>query len=323
VPVADRIRLVSSGTEATMTALRIARAATGRDVVVKFDGCYHGHVDALLVSAGSGVATLGLPDSPGVPASATVVLPYNDLAAVERLFAERGEQIACVIVEAAAANMGVVAPTAGFLAGMRRLTAAHGAVLILDEVLTGFRVSPAGWWGLEQVTPDLLTFGKVMGGGLPAAAVAGRSDLMQLLAPVGPVYQAGTLAGNPIAVAAGLAALKTCTDAVYRDLDATASELVALVTASLSAAGVAHRIGRAGNLFSVFFTDCDVRDFTTARTASISRYARFFHAMLDHGVYLPPSAFEAWFVTAAHDSTVLARIAEALPFAAQAAAATP
>ena len=319
----EKLRLVNSGTEATMSAIRLARGYTGRAKIVKFAGCYHGHSDALLADAGSGVATLGLPSSPGVTGAAaadTIVVPYNNVAAVEDVFERFGDEIACLITEASPGNMGAVPPLPGFNDALRRITAAHGALLVVDEVMTGFRVSRSGWYGLEPVEADLFTFGKVMSGGLPAAAFGGRAEVMGRLAPLGPVYQAGTLSGNPVAMAAGLATLRAADADVYAKLDANADRLTGLITEALSAAGVAHRISRAGNMFSVFFSDEPVVDFASARATDTWRFPAFFHGLLDAGVYAPPSAFEAWFVSAALDDDAFDHIAAALPGAARAAA---
>ena len=324
----DKVRLVSSGTEATMSAIRLARGFTGRELVVKFAGCYHGHVDSLLAQAGSGLATFAVPGTPGVPAAstaATLVLPYNDPGAVAAAFAEHGEQIACVITEAAPGNMGVVPPAPGFNRLLADTCREHGALFVSDEVMTGFRVTGSGHWGLDGAVegwaPDLTTFGKVMGGGFPAAAFGGRAEIMARLAPQGPVYQAGTLSGNPVATAAGLATLRLADDALYAALDRVAAELSALAGAALTTAGVAHRVQYAGNMFSVFFLDEDVRDYATAQRQDAFRYGAFFHAMLERGVYLPPSVYESWFISAAHDDAALERVADALPQAARAAAA--
>jgi glutamate-1-semialdehyde 2,1-aminomutase len=359
VPFVERVRFVSTGTEATMTAIRLARGATGRELIIKFAGNYHGHSDGLLAAAGSGVATGGLPGSAGVPAAitaCTIVLPYNDFEALEACFAERGQEIAGVIFEGAPANMGSVPPRSGWNERIRSLCTRYGAVMILDEVLTGFRVSSAGWWGLEAVAgwqehdgatpataldavaaaepsavatpkwvPDLVTFGKVVGGGMPLAAVAGRADIMDLLAPLGPVYQAGTLSGNPLATAAGLATLQLADVDVYNAVNANAQAVGEIVGQALTQAGVAHRVQRTGSLMSIMFGPQAARDgvynYDQARQQETWRYAPFFHTFLEAGVALPPSIFEVWFLSAAHGEAELEKIASAAPRAAAAAAA--
>ncbi|HEX5370425.1 MAG TPA: glutamate-1-semialdehyde 2,1-aminomutase [Dehalococcoidia bacterium] len=304
VPSIEMVRFVSSGTEATMSALRLARAFTGRSKIVKFEGCYHGHADGLLVQAGSGVATLSLPDSAGVPpsyAAETLVAPYNDFAAIDALFEQRRDEIAAVIVEPVAANMGVVPPAPGFLQRLRELCNAAGALLIFDEVITGFRVGLGGYQALCGVMPDLTCLGKVVGGGMPVGAYGGRRDIMQQIAPLGPVYQAGTLSGNPLAMAAGLATLRELSrPGVYETLEAKSARMETGLRALLNRHGATAQVNRAGSLMTLFFSDAPVTDYDTARKSDTERYARFFHALLDAGVYFPPSQFEAAFVSLAH-----------------------
>src|SRR5690242_12142784 len=298
VPSTEMVRLVNSGTEATMSAIRVARGFTGRDLVVKFEGCYHGHVDSLLVKAGSGLATLGIADTQGVPkafADTTIALPYNSLDALEAAFAEHGNRIAAVIVEPVVGNMGCVPPQPGYLEGMRAITERHGALLIFDEVMTGFRVAFGGAQARYRIRPDLTTLGKVIGGGLPVGAYGGRRDIMSKVAPAGPIYQAGTLSGNPLAVAAGLAMLRhlKAHPEIYTRLEALGAELCASAPAGIT-------VNRAGSMFTFFFTDAPVNDWESAKRCDTTRFGRFFRAMLERGIYLAPSQFEAAFLSAAH-----------------------
>jgi glutamate-1-semialdehyde 2,1-aminomutase len=314
-PSIEMVRFVSSGTEAGMSVVRLARAATGRTALVKFDGCYHGHADPLLAAAGSGVATLGLPDSAGVTAATTadtLVVPYNDLAAVEAVFAARGGDIAAILVEPVAGNMGLVPPEPGFLAELRAIADRHGALLVFDEVMTGWRVHRAGAQVRYDVAPDLTCLGKVIGGGLPAAAYGGRRELMQHVAPAGPMYQAGTLSGNPLAMAAGLATLELLgtTDAWNR-AEAFAAQAAEVVASAAREAGVPVTVQRVGTMWTPFFTDQPVRNYADARRADTTRFGRWYHAMLNEGVYLPPSAFEAAFTSAAHGDAELEHLARA------------
>jgi glutamate-1-semialdehyde 2,1-aminomutase len=303
MPWVEKMRFCSSGTEATTAAIRVARGFTGRDDILKFDGCYHGAGDALLVKAGSGVETLGLPDSPGVPADLakhTLTAPYNDLAAVERIFEAHGSTIGAVIIEPVVGNMGVLVPRAGFLQGLHDLCRKHGALLIIDEVMTGFRVSSGGACGLYGLRPDLVTFGKVIGAGLPVGAFGGRADVMDRVAPAGPIYQAGTLSGNPMAMAAGHATLKLMTDAGYRKLEALSAQLADGLAAEAARAKVPVQVNRVGSMLTVFFSDQPVFDAASARRCNTKRFGAFFHAMLEGGAYLPPSQFEAAFLSTAH-----------------------
>jgi glutamate-1-semialdehyde 2,1-aminomutase len=311
IPGVDEVRLVNSGTEATMSALRLARAATGRDKILKFAGCYHGHSDMLLVQAGSGVATLGLPDSPGVPTGATadtLVAPFNDLAAVEQIFQEAGGQIAAVIVEPVAGNMGMIPPVEGFLEGLRNLTQAHGAVLIFDEVMTGFRVSPTGAVGLFGIEPDLVTFGKVVGGGFPLAAYAGKREIMEHVAPAGSMYQAGTLSGNPVATAAGIATLQILQrDGVWEGIAAQTSKLIDGLSLAAADAGIPVQAKSVGTMAGMFFNNQPVYSYADAQGSDAAMFGRFFMAMLDRGVYFAPSQFETLFLSAAHSDDDLDR----------------
>ena len=327
LPSLDLVRLVSSGTEATMSALRLARGYTGRSKIVKFEGCYHGHGDSLLVKAGSGALTFGQPSSAGVPpaiAGETIVLPYNDVTAVRAAFDADGDAIAAIIVEPIAGNMNLVRPKEGFLQGLREICDRTGAVLIFDEVMTGFRVHPQGAQGLFGVTPDLTTLGKVIGGGMPVGAFGGRRAIMEKIAPLGPVYQAGTLSGNPVAVAAGLATLAlTQAPGFYASLEQTTRALTEGLAAAAARHGVAFSAQAAGGMFGIYFSPTVPDSYDAVMACDKQRFNRFFHAMLDQGVYLPPSAFEVWFLSAAHDARALDRVISALPAAARAAAAVP
>jgi glutamate-1-semialdehyde 2,1-aminomutase len=316
MPGLEMLRFVNSGTEATMSALRLARAFTGRSKIIKFEGCYHGHADLLLVQAGSGVATLGLPDSPGVPPATvqdTLVARYNDLKSVEVLFDQLNQQIAAVIVEPVAGNMGVVPPRPGFLQGLRELCSAHGALLIFDEVMTGFRVHLGGAQALYGIKPDLTTLGKVIGGGLPVGAYGGRRDIMEMVAPSGPVYQAGTLSGNPLAMSAGIATLEALqAPGLWDELVSMTVKLAHGITIRAQAAGIPLQGNQVGTMFSAFFTETPVQDWPTAKTSDTSRFARYFQGMLEHGVYLAPSQFEAGFLSAAHDQEAIGTTLDAV-----------
>ena len=320
VPSVEKVRFVNSGTEATMSAVRLARGVTGRKYVVKFDGCYHGHYDSLLVSAGSGVATFAIPGTPGIPeeiASLTLVLPYNDPKAVEEAFAKYGEDIACVIVEPVAGNMGVVPPERGFLETLRKITERYEALLIFDEVITGFRLSKGGAQELYGIEPDVTCLGKVLGGGMPVGAYGGRKEIMEKVAPEGPVYQAGTLSGNPLAMVAGSETLKELRDKEpYPELEAKTERFAKEVSLLLKEKGLPHTVNRVGSMMTVFFTEQKVKDFATAKGSDTKLFAKFFKALLDKGVLIPPSQFEAWFVSTAHEDSdideALERIKDAL-----------
>ena len=320
----DVVRMVNSGTEAAMSAIRLARGVTGRDLVIKFDGCYHGHADTLLVAAGSGVATLGIPGSPGVPediAQHTLSLPFNDIEAVNQVMAEMGRQVACVIIEPVAGNMGLVPPAENYLQSLRDVTAEHGSLLIFDEVMTGFRVAYGGAQSLYDVMPDLSCFGKVIGGGLPVGAYGGKRDIMDQIAPEGSIYQAGTLSGNPIAMAAGLATLKQLQQpGVYEHLENQSRRLATGLAAAAQQAGIAATVDHVGSMLGMFFTDREVRNFEDAKTCDLTRFSAFYQGMRQQGIYIAPSQFEALFISAAHsdehiDTTIEAanRVLSALP----------
>ena len=303
----EMVRMVNSGTEATMSAIRLARGVTGRDTIVKFDGCYHGHADSLLVEAGSGVATLGIPGSPGVPkdfVAHTLSLPYNDIEAISQAMAERGEEIACIIVEPVAGNMGLVPPADGFLQALRDLTTASGSLLIFDEVMTGFRVAHGGAQSLYGISPDITCLGKIIGGGLPVGAYGGKRETLEQIAPQGPIYQAGTLSGNPLAMAAGIATLTQLkTPNFYRALDKKAERLVAGIGAAAEKTGIPVAAGRVGSMMGVFFTDKAVTSFADAKTCDLERFSAFYKGMREKGIYIAPSQFEALFVSASHETT--------------------
>ncbi|HEV2416684.1 MAG TPA: glutamate-1-semialdehyde 2,1-aminomutase [Terriglobia bacterium] len=324
-PSVERVRLVNSGTEATLSALRVARGATGREKILKFDGCYHGHSDSLLVKAGSGVATLGLPDSPGVPgalAALTLTAPYNDLAALEQIFDAHGSSLAAAIVEPVAGNMGCVAPRPGFLEALRRLTTKHGTVLIFDEVMTGFRVAYGGAQQLYGISPDMTALGKVIGGGLPVGAYGGKAELMDQVAPAGPIYQAGTLSGNPLAVTAGLKTLEVIRrPGFYEQLESTSATLANGLAAEAKAADIPLTVNRVGSMLTAFFTGSPVTDYASAKRSDTRAFALFFRKMIERGIYLPPSQFEAAFVSSAHSESDVAETIAAAREALKAVAA--
>lgn len=316
VPSIEKVRLVNSGTEATMAAIRLARAYTKCDKIIKFEGCYHGHGDSFLIAAGSGVATLGTPDSPGVTVSTakdTLTAVYNDLDSLKHLFEANQNQVAAVIIEPVVGNMGLVIPQEGYLQGVRALCDQYGALLIFDEVMTGFRLSPSGYQGICNIKPDLTTLGKIIGGGLPVGAYGGRADIMDMIAPAGPVYQAGTLSGNPLATTAGLAMLNHITDnlAVYTRLAEKGETLKTGIRSQLESLGLSYTINQIGSMFTLFFTDKAVHNFSDAKTSDATLYGKYFHGMLEKGVYLPPSQYESWFISDAIQDEELAKILQA------------